>query len=259
MLCCYWRNDAAGLEEKMPRLLFARLLATLLLLALSGAACAPPVGMSATLTMLPGTFTPLPPTRAPTRTPDLSATPTLTQTPTPTGAIPSATPRSAGSAPACPLPTPDPGQPLPSTPAGFVGQHYDPNALPNGLTWVASGTLMSANYSYAHVRWQGKDLFWIQKLACQNPSGHEDWEITSALALPALNAQAHQVISNACFRGSTQVPFAIAYGTYDPSQPAALVANRLTGWKLQVTAAWQMTDQFKALDPQGLVCVVQQP
>ena len=77
----------------VARLMVARLLAVLLLLAASLAACAPPAGMSATLTMLPGTFTAPPPTRRPTDTPDLSATPTstqlsynyLTDTPTPNG------------------------------------------------------------------------------------------------------------------------------------------------------------------------------
>lgn len=275
MLCCVWWRNAVGLENRMFRPLLARLLAGLLLLVFSVAACAPPAGMAATLTLLPGTFTPLPPTRAPTHTPDIGTTPTATQwmrysyptlmptltgSPSPTDETPfHATPNPAASASTCPLPTPDPRQPLPSTPAGFVGQHYDPNALPNGLTEYTTGALMSANYSYAHVKWQGRDLFWIQKLVCQNPSGQNDWEITDVLALPILNPAAHQVISDACFRNSTQVPFVIAYGTVIPNQPTVQVAPNSAGWPMQVTAAWQMTDQFTALDPQGLTCLVRQP
>lgn len=275
----------------MSRPLFARLLVMLLLAALSLAGCAPPAGMSQTLTLLPGTFTPRPPTRSPSNTPDLSATPTRTQfsysypteSPTPKGSetpsfdatmtslaagTPSQTPRPPATestsaydatAAACPPFSTDTTLPVPDVPTSYIGKHYNNTTLPAGLTWVASGMLSSTSYSYTHVQWQGREMFWIQKLACQNQAGTPFWEISDALALPGLNAKANQVYTDLCFSGSTQVPFAIAYGSYDPTRPTAPIVANFTGWRMQVTAAWQMKDKFTALSLQGLTCVVQQP
>ena len=258
----------------MSRPLFARSLAVLLLLGSGLTACAPPAGMSATLTMLPGFLTAPPPTRRPTSPPDLSATRTVpplstgdvTDTPAPdrptareTTPAPTFTSTVDAATAACPPFSLDANLPSSANPAGFIGKHYDTQSLPAGLALVGTGLLSSPTSSYAHLRWRSRDLFWIQTLACQNRSGKGYRQITDALALPVLDAQAHQVYTDVCFNGAAPLPFAIAYGVYNPSQPATTVMGSFSGWRMQVTAAWQMKEKFTPLNPQSVTCIVQQP
>lgn len=264
----------------MSRSRFARLLAALILTAISAAACAPPAGMIATLTMLPGTFTP-PPTRSPSKTPKPQITETQQVFFTPTGFITlnatqspilevtntiqpepsptlSYTPTYDATAAACPPFSMDTSLPVPDIPTGYIGRHYETASLPTGLIWIASGLLSNPDYSYTQILWQNREMFWIQKLVCKNQLDQPFWVINDSLALPNLNPQANQVYTNMCFLNGSQIPFALAYGDYDPIQPAVTISN-FTGSKMQVSAAWQMKEKFTPLNLRGVTCLVQKP
>ncbi len=148
--------------------------------------------------------------------------------------------------------------PEPNTRENYIGRHYDDRNLPQGMRWVASGMLASGPNSWVHVQVQNQDVYWIEKLACQDTNGQPYWEIADALILPALNTQAHEVAVNLCFEGGQQIPYAVAYGTYDPSKPAEQVMPNFTGWPLQLNGAWQIKDQFVPLTSQSLVCMLQE-
>ncbi len=251
----------------MKRLFRAILPALALCLTLLFSACAPPGNMVATLTQLPfaatpPTFTPFPTaTRSP-RTPTplppgyestaaiLTSTYAPTSTLVPTETI---TPRAA-----CSPGTFDTTVPGPDAPEQFIGKHYDPNNPPIGMKWLGTGSLGTNDSRWTHVQVQGRDMYWIEKIACRDSSGQPYWEIADALALPVLNTQAHQVVVNLCFNGARQLTSVVAYGSYDPSQPAAPVSGGVTGWPVQVISAWQMKDRFTPIGAQGLTCVVQQ-
>lgn len=255
-------------------------LLVLLIIILSTVSCAPPAGMIATLTMLPGTFTPMP-THSPTRTPRPLTSPTDTPqaypvsslTPTPASTILSTTetvsntessPTPAETATmdatnaACPPFKLDTTLPVPDVPGSYIGRHYDTTALPTGISLLNSGMLSNPEYSYAQLLWQERNMFWIQKLVCHNSSGAQFWVINDALALPKLNPTANQVYTDTCFSKGVQIPFAIAYGNYDPGASTITISN-FSGWKLQITSIWQMKDKFAAVAPGGVTCLVQNP
>ncbi len=279
----------------MKRTIAAAIPALLISFSLLFSACAPSRSMIATLTQLPFAGTPPTPTPYPTFTPRPSGTPTpgpaitegvgngptstvsaeqptldgtvaaaltLAALPTKTSAVTETPPAegtpTAAVASRCTSVTYDTSIPEPNASANYLGRHYDDRNLPQGMRWVASGMLASDSYSWAHVQVQNQDVYWIEKLVCQDANGQPYWEIADALILPALNTQAHEVAVNLCFEGGQQIPYAIAYGTYDPSKPAEQVMPNFTGWPLQLNGAWQMKDKFVPLTSQSLICMLQE-
>lgn len=223
----------------MSRMNIALLAALTLILS----ACAPSTSMIATLTMLPATLTPARPT------------PIRTQT-----SLPPATPAAARTETSTPIPCPpanvDTTHPLPKDAAGFVGRTFDQLQLPKALKLDASGLLASNDYSWARLEWQGQAMMWVQKLVCRTNSGKPYWQVVDALQLPTIDPVKNETTTDLCFNGEQQIPFAIAYGTFEPAQPTQTV-NNFSGWPMQVKNAWQMKDRFVPLDPTGLTCLVQ--
>lgn len=262
----------------MKRLTPAVIPALMLSLSLLVSACAPSSNMVATLTELPFAATPHTATPFPTFTPRASSTPSPGATPDPTvvdgvGTGPTGTPTldstvaaaltlavvaSDTPAPACPPFAFDTVVPIPDVPANYISRHYDLRNLPQGIKGYTSGLLETDTYSWAHVQVQNRDMYWIQKLVCRDASGQPYWEIVDAITLPIMDAQAHEVTVDLCFQGDQDLPFAIAYGPYDPNKPAASVVAHFVGWPIQVKAAWQMKDKFIPLNPKGLTCMLQE-
>ena len=203
--------------------------------------------MVATLTMLPGTPTPRPPTPWPSRTP--RATNTFARVP---GFSPTDTPIPPE---ACPTGSVDTA--APEDPSQLPGRHYDLARLPDAFELQDTGILAEpAGYSWVHVTWQGRSLFWTQKEVCQDDSDKSYWEVADVLALPRLEAQRGEAMSTQCFIGDKSAPLVVAYGIYDPTQPAEPQPGGLRGWPLRIQAAYEIGGQFRPLNPSGLNCVV---
>ncbi len=204
-------------------------------------ACAPAPGMAATLTMLPGTFTP---TR-----PKIVHTPTITPTRTP---IPFDISMLTGTPASCAAFTTDLTGSV--DPAQSIGRRYDPANLPKVFQPVASGELASSNLRWTQVDWHGRQLYWLEKQVCQEGPATAYWQIVDALALPQLNST-DQTTIDTCYLNGQKMPAVIGYGTYDPSHPASVVTGGVKGWPVQVQAVWQIQNTFVPLDPQGLTCL----
>ena len=259
-------------EKHMKRWSHAVILALSLGFTLLFSACAPSRNMLATLTQLPFAATPPTYTPGPTMTP--RATRTATNTPpgyeatsavltstyavhlvTATAtAVPTATVRAA-----CILSAYDETAPGPDAPEQYFGKHYNLDHPPAEITVLGSGNLETDKLSWAHVRVQGQDMYWIQKVGCRDANGQPYWEIADALTLPQLNTQANEVVANLCFSGDRQFSNIIAYGTYDPTTPATPVVKNIIGWPIQIISAWQMKDRFIPISSRGLTCVFQKP
>lgn len=245
--------------KKTPFIQLVSLIFACILLSVSLATCAPAPQMAATLTLLPGTFTPLPPTPRPTST--RAATPTagsLLGTASPNQTPQARKTSAAQTSSNCTIAY-DRFLPSSDTPASFIGRHYDTQHLPAGLQLSGSGLLESNEYSWTHLRWENRDLYFVSKMICRDKMGKAYYEVADALLLPPLDTQAHEVVTDMCFQNDQGVPFAIAYGSYDPTQPAVTVASNFTGARINVKQAWQMTDRFVALDPAKLTCILQEP
>ncbi len=262
----------------MTRLIMVKPLARIFTLVLLSAAvlfttaCAPSSGMAATLTMLPGTFTPLPGKRYPTVTPHptntLSPIRRTLGTSTPGGETePTPEPSSTVTIPptrttdpnsGCPEIQYDQSVPSPDTVAGYIGRHYNPLLLPPELKALGSGLLQDSSSSWVQLEWQGRNLFWIQKLVCRNSAGQAYWEVVDALALPPF--QKHEAVADLCYQGGQLAPYIIAYGP-SPAKASGAAASTLDGgskgWPVQVTAAYQMDGRFSSIDPQTLTCIIQ--
>jgi hypothetical protein len=257
-------------------------------------ACAPAPYMVATLTQLPFAATPPTSTPYPTVTPRNTRTPTpfstavdaagteSTQTALTDGpaldptvasaltlaAVPNETAVSTDlaaaeatgtSAPACPPFTFDITVPSPDTPEQFIGKHYDSVNPPTGMKGWTAGLMQDDAYSWAHVNVLNRDMVWIQKLVCRDTRGVAFWEIVDALTLPRMDVQSHEVAVDQCFKGEQQIPYVVAYGTYDPSKPVVPVIKALVGWPVQVKGAWELKEKFIPLGLQDLTCMVQEP
>lgn len=207
--------------------------------------CAPNQAMVATLTMLPGTPTPKPPTPWPTRPPratnTLAPVNTRLATDTPTPAV--CAPGSVDSA-------------APDDPSQLPGRRYDLKNLPKEFTMQAAGKVGDTGYQWVQVKWQGRSLFWTQKQVCVDTYGVPGWEIVDVLALPRLDAKMGEAMTTRCFQGDQPVALAVAYGIYDPNQPASDQKGNLRGWPLQIQAAWEIQPNFTPLSLNGLSCVV---
>lgn len=257
------------MKRRSNMVIFSVLMAAGLFLSLVSAACAPSASIIATLTMLPGTFTPIPPTRGPTNTPYPTYThspfegytPEQTRTPTPSPS-PSLIPASA-----CPPFAIDSAPP--DDPSQMVDRHYDLAHLPDAFTNARSGMLENPSYAWVQVRWQGRSLYWIERIACRNAVGTAFWQITDALALPRLDPKLGEAETTLCAsggttqggttQGGTTIRYAVAYGLYDPSKPAGPVIGTRRGWPVQVQAAWVMKERFVPLDMHNVVCMVEEP
>lgn len=224
------------------------LVLTLLLLAALAAGCAPPTSMVATLTMLPGTPTLPRRTHAPTRTPQV--TPTL-ETPQPATEEPLYVPANcpAGEISVAP----------PEDVSRMVGSSYDPEHLPDAFDLQSVDLLDNGRHRWVWVRWQGRSLYWIDKLVCRNVAGAPHWVIIDALELPRLDPALNEAETNLCYTGKKQLPNAVAYGIYDPAEPVETLPGRYRGRLLEVHAAWQVTAQaFTPLDGPSLNCYVEE-
>lgn len=216
----------------------------LVLLALCLPACAPSSAMIATLTMLPGTPTATriirlaTPTPRPTNTLAPVNNQLATKTPIPPEDCPAGIYDSAA----------------PGDPSQLAGRSYDLQNLPAGYQLEASGSLVEGETAWAAVRWEGRSLYWIQHLVCRDARRNPRWEIIDALALPRLDPQSGEALTPLCAYGMRRLPNAVAYGIYDPDQPAEIVDGETRGWPVQVQAAWEMTDSFVPLDLRGLTC-----
>jgi hypothetical protein len=251
----------------MKRLFQATLPALTLCFTLLFSACSPSGSMIATLTQLPFAATP------PTFTPYPTATRhARTSTPVPPGfeannasltGTPASSPTIVPSETitvrvSCSPGTFDTTVPSPDTPEQFIGKHYDQGSPPNEIKWLANGSLGTNDRSWAHVRVLDREMYLIQKIACRDANGLPYWEIADALTLPMMDIQAHEVAVDLCFNGSRRLANVIAYGSYDPSQPAAPVVSGLVGWPVQVKSAWEMKDRFIPIGAQGLTCLFQE-
>lgn len=216
---------------------FAVLLLAVALFALQG--CAPSSSMIATLTMLPGTPTP---TRA---------IPLPTRTPRPTNTI---APVRAATAPQdCPAGSYDTS--APADPSLLPGRSYNLRNLPAGYELVDSGPLEDpSGAKWVEVRWEGRSLFWIQKVVCQDGQGRPYSQIVDALALPRLDPQAGEAHTRECYAGSRRLPYALAFGVFDPGAPPETLADGARGRPLNVQSAWEIGEQFTPLDTAGLTC-----
>jgi hypothetical protein len=199
--------------------------------------------------MLPGTPTPTRIIRLATRTPR----PTNTLAPV-RGSLATQTPIPTEK---CPAGLYDLS--LPADPSQLPGRSYNLKDLPEGYQLVDSGPLDSgpmadADYAWVEVRWQGRSLYWIQRLVCRDEHNAAYWEIVDALALPRLDPQSGEAQTQQCFYGTQPVAGALAYGMYDPSQPTQTLEGEASGWPVQVQAAWEMNEGFSPLDVRGLSC-----
>lgn len=246
------------MKRRSNIVIFSVLLAAALMMSLVSAACAPSASIIATLTMLPGTFTPIPPTRAPTNTPYPTYThspfegytPEQTSTPTPSPS-PSLIPASA-----CPPFAIDSAPP--DDPSQMVDRHYDLNHLPSAFSNARSGMLEDPAYAWVQVKWQNRSLYWIERLACRNAQGTPFWDITDALALPRLDTKLGEAETTLCASGGTPIQYVVAYGIYDSSKPASAVIGTRRGWPVEVQAVWVMKDRFVPLDLKTVVCMVEE-
>jgi hypothetical protein len=230
----------------------------ILWLALSSA-CAPAPGMAATLTMLPGTFTPRPNTPVPT----ITSHPTNTVAPIPRELPFRQRTMEANATPSALefLPQLTPGRcgfkvaetALPQTMEGFTGQRYNLDQLPEGMTLVDGGMLSDRKTAWLHLTLQGRHLFWLMNDLCASDQKQTQGLVKDSLALPELDAQTSLAIFPTCTLDGEAMNNIIGYGSLQPNSAAdGTVLADSAVWDIQ--AAWEVGLKFTAIDPQRLDC-----
>lgn len=198
-----------------------RLLAAAVLALLT--ACAPNPSMIATLTLLPGTPTPRPPTPWPSITPRIrAATATLAPAKCPTSSYDTAAPE-------------DPSQ--------MIGRAYDLDRLPEEFSEPESGLFADDPlYRWVRVRWQGRSVYWIDHQICVDTFSRAHREVVDVLALPRLDPALGEIETRACARHGEDLPGVIAYGMLNEDQT------------LNIQGAYAIGEQFMPIDAGDLTC-----
>jgi hypothetical protein len=149
--------------------------------------------------------------------------------------------------------------PHPDLPENYIGRHYDLYNLPQELMDSGGSLIRDRSGQFElglqTVKWkEDRELYWLEKLVCNDADGHPYFEIVDAFATPSLSGD--EIHIETCFDGDEELNV-IGLGRYDKSDPLVTIGE-FRGWQFTEILFLYRIDfeaqKFIFVDPNGLVC-----